>query len=405
MKVVTQLIFWVLLTSLAACGGGGGNDPANPNGMQLTPPASNALKVYEVSSPYSDVIVNCAVAENGDDSCLLSDLPLLIEDTAFPTVDDIMSRVIVSHDWMGRRFREVLNTMPNEVLQLFTAVTAIVIDQGVRPSYYTAVSSTIFIDPAYLWLTVEEKTTISQDADFRSGFADSLNFSSLSRNVIGNDFAWDYYPLDDDRERTINDIRLSFARLMLHELAHANDIFPPTESPYLAQNITVLDAAVSLEEQRISTELTDAIPLTSSLMFDLAAVMYVGDTATTALEAVSALQAGEAMEADGAADDYGYSSPLEDTAMLFSEAMMKYLFDVDRDIAYTNRPASDAYCNAYIVAWGMRGRIGDINVKDRAQFVVSRIYPGQDFSLFFQNLALPVFMRTGENWCDNIVLP
>ncbi len=400
---LTGLMAFII--SLTACGGGSSSDPSNPNDMPLSRPDSSSLHVYEANTEYEDVIIDCALAEEIANSCLLATLPLLIEETATPSVDDIMQRVIVSDDWMGQRLREVLNTMPDEVLQLFSAVTSVVIDRDIRPSFYTALSSTIFIDPAFLWLTVAEKITISQAPDFRSGFDDELAFVSLSRNVIGNNHAWDYYPLDDMQERTINDVRLLFASLILHELAHANDFFPPTESPFLDQNQTAYEAVVSLNGDRISDELTSSDPLTSTLMFNLAEVMYLGETATNALKAVTAAEVGDAMEFDGAADDYGYSSQFEDVAMLFGEAMMKYLFDVDRDIAYTNRPGDNAFCEDYIVAWGVRRRIGDDNVKYRAQFVVESIYPGEDFSLFFQNLSYPEPMRLGDDWCENIFLP
>ncbi len=89
--------------------------------------------------------------------------------------------------------------------------------------------------------------------------------------------------------------------------------------------------------------------------------------------------------------------------MLFEEAMMKYLFDVDRDIAYGQRPVSGAWCDV-VVDWGQRGRLGDNAVKQRAQWVVEAIYPGQDFSLFFQDLPPPNAMREGESRCDNLAL-
>jgi hypothetical protein len=94
--------------------------------------------------------------------------------------------------------------------------------------------------------------------------------------------------------------------------------------------------------------------------------MYHGKSASFTQTQLTALEVGEAFELDIANDDYAYASRYEDVAMLFEEAMMKYLFSIDRDIAYTNRPATGSNCDAYRVAWGVRGRLGDSDVKARA---------------------------------------
>ena len=398
--ILLVLLSWVVL--LGACGGssGSGSDSHNDaaDGGEL-----DDIYPY-ISSSYSPILKDCTLAEDIASACRLDQLPLLIELATTPTVDDIMARVLVSHDWMGLRFRQVLETMPPEILQLFGATTSIVIDDDTRPSYYYPATSTVYLDAANLWLTNAEKSTVSREPDYRSGFDDELNFVSLARYVSGFSYAWDYYSLSGNEERDIGAIRLPMAELLLHELMHANDYFPPDQTPYLDQAMTVYQAYQAMGPWRIAVRLDASEPLQSVLMKGLARVMYHGDSATQAQRELSAAQVGAAMEADGASDDYAYASIAEDAAMLFGEAMMKYLFNIDRDIAYSNRPPSTGNCDDYIVGWGMRGRIGDSNVKTRAQLVVSAVYPGADFSLFFQNLAVPLFMRSGESWCDNLAL-
>jgi hypothetical protein len=88
--------------------------------------------------------------------------------------------------------------------------------------------------------------------------------------------------------------------------------------------------------------------------------------------------------------------------MLLEEAMMKYFFDIDRDIAFTPVPADPAGCSDYIVEWGNRSRIGDAEVIARAEFVVTEMLPGLDSSLFFEELPFPTFMQTGLDWCSNL---
>lgn len=407
----SRLFTPVLLSmALLACGGGGGGSSASPaaGGGSDEPVEAdlNDVVVYESASPYRSVLKGCALAELVSEACRLSDLPLMSEEGSSLSVDDIMDRVLVSHEWMGLRFRQVLDTMPDEVLQLFSALTVIVIDSDIRPSYYLAGISAMYLDPAYLWLSNSEKAVINTAPDYRSEFDDELSFTSLARYVDGSDYAWEFYSLEDNETRTIADIRLPLAELLLHELMHANDYFPPDEAPFISQNQTVYDAFEALQPYRISDLLNTSQPLTSQVWLDLAAVMYLGETANSQQRSLTALQVGEELESDGASDDYGYTTLREDAAMLFAEAMMKYLFDVDRDVGYTNVPVvDDPFCDDYIVAWGMRGRIADSNVRDRAEFVVSAVYPSENFSLFFQSLTPPLFMRAGDDWCDNLFLP
>ncbi|MGK0441297.1 MAG: hypothetical protein ACJA0N_001095 [Pseudohongiellaceae bacterium] len=393
----------LLVLIMSACGGGGGSDHG-AGGQAAEEGDYDNARVYKAESSYAGLLTTCALVDNTADSCSLSDLPLLVEEARTPSVDQIMDRVIVSHQWMGVRFQQTIETYPGELLRIFSSVATIVIDDDIRPSYYDPYTSTIYLDAAYLWQTNAEKATISQDEDFRSGFDDELDFVSLARYVEGFNDAWDYYALDDNIERGVNDLRLNFARLLLHELMHANDFFPPNEIETLNQNQTLYEALQSLRSKNISTQLNAVMPLGSTLMYGLADVMYSGDNANAEQQQLSAAEVGEEMESDGANDGYGYSSQYEDVAMLFSEAMMKYFFDVDRDIAYTNRPGDNAFCDDYIVGWGMRGRMGDVNVKDRAQFVVESVYADLDFSLFFQNLPAPIMMRAGETWCDNLAV-
>lgn len=399
-KTRCRFFILLILASVAACGGGG------DGGAMAVPEAEDLEDIYpyRASGSYADILKRCALAETEADSCLVGDLPLLVGDAERPSVDDIMGRVLVSHDWMGLRFEQALRLMPEELLRLFSAVTTIIIDDDVRPSSYQAMTSTVFLDPAHLWLNNSEKAVIKKKSDYRSGYGDDLSFVSLARYVDGASRAWVSYSLNDNQQRSLVDIRLSFANLLLHELMHANDYFPPDSAPYLSPLETIYQAYRRLLSSRVSTRLQDAMPLQSIVMQGLGEVMYRGQRASSVQINLTATQVGAAMEADAASDDYAYASPREDAAMLFSEAMMKFLFDIDRDIGYAEKPADEAYCDDYIVAWGMRGRIADAEVKARAQFVVAAMYPDLDFSLFFQDLAPPTIMRVGESWCDNLLL-
>ena len=126
------------------------------------------------SSPYADVLADCVYSNkiNFNNTCTFNTLPLIAHDTTSPSVDDIMDRVVVSHHWMGQRFREFLENFDpnNDFKNLLRANTAIVISYDIRPSYYWVVSGAIHLDANYFWLTPDERDTINQAPDYRASF-------------------------------------------------------------------------------------------------------------------------------------------------------------------------------------------------------------------------------------------
>ncbi|MGI1679303.1 MAG: hypothetical protein K6L75_11260 [Cellvibrionaceae bacterium] len=383
---------------------------------------STGLVPANPNAKYAENLVPCTreeaiVNEDGETTyvnCPLVDLPFLISDVrergdAIPTIDDIISRTVVSHPWMSDRLAEVLVQMPDDLLKLFGGVTAIVIGADIRPSHYSYRTGAIYLDPASFWLTNGEKQTIDTAPDFRSAFGKELNFLSLSRYVIGNEYAWKIFPLDSNEERTVNDITLPVAYLLFHELAHANDFnllamvdgHNNNRSVYQAFAFNYTNALIT------SMQLKANQPLTSQIMFGLADVMFKGEDTTEEQRLLSPTDVGLAFEIDGAADDYSYNNEFEDTAMLFGEVMMKYHFGVDREVAYTAVPSDrdDIECSDLIVGWGYRNRIADPLVKSRAEFVVQEILSIDDASAYFANIpSSPTTLINGIDWCTNLAL-
>jgi len=362
------------------------------------------LSVAAPGGQYSDVLVECVTAPDGNESCFLSALPLLGQEVGKPTVDNIMARTVVSHSWMAERFRDVLEAMPTDVLNLFQAVTAVVIASDIRPSYYTPANGAIHLDPAKLWTTNEEKATVDKQDDYRADFGNDLAFTGLWRYMDGIDYAWDYYSLDGTETRSVTDLIRPMAALLFHELAHANDFFPPAELAGLDSSLTVYDAAIGLEDASISAQLDAAQPLNSQVWKDLAAVLYKGEDATSVQRAYSAETVGLEFASDGASDDYSYTTVYEDTAMLFEEVMLKYHYGLDRELAFTDAPdsADQGFCDAYIVRWGTRGRAGDTLVKARAEQVVQLMLDSTDVSTYLTGLGEPVALTNGDDWCVDI---
>ncbi|MDP6674637.1 MAG: hypothetical protein QGH93_07310, partial [Gammaproteobacteria bacterium] len=201
--------------------------------------------------------------------------------------------------------------------------------------------------------------------------------------------------------RSVDDILKPMASLLFHELAHANDFFPPPKIATLNSTLSVQQAASNANGIHVSTQLTGFQPLNSQMWLDLADVLYDGVNATASQRNLMPQQVGIEFENDGASDDYAYSSIYEDTAMLFMEVMMKHHYGIDREIAYTNAPpaSQEEYCDSYIVRWGFRNRVSDLRVKPRAELVLQLLLDQTDVSGYLANLTMPKRMTNGMDWC------
>lgn len=401
------LIYFLATLMLAGCsgsGGGGGesvNPPNNPPVNTTPSPSPDALVAADAGSAYADVLVDCVLVKAESESCTLATLPLIGQEKANPSVDDVLARTVISHAWMGVRFRQALQAMPDDILSLMKSVTAIVIASDVRPSLYSWGTGAIHIDPAYLWMTNEEKATISKDPDYRADFDEDLSFATLYRYVTGAQYAWDYFDLEGNETRTLSDVERQFAAMLFHELAHANDAFPLPELTHLDRTMSLVDAFHSLAGRGISEQLVANQPLNSQLWMDLAEVLYLGTTASPTQRGLTAAQVGLELESDGANDDYAYVDSWEDLAMLIEEVMMHYHYGVDREIAYTNKPTGrDAqYCNYYLVGWGVRNRISEPLVRSRVEFGLQLLLNKANVSQYLDGLPSQWHMINGRDWC------
>lgn len=389
LKSLPQMLITMVI--LTGCNGG---DESNKD--------LDDLRAFKSDSPYRDVIQGCVEAETTARSCTLTTLPTLGMDYNDPGIPQIMERVAVSHAWMGERFEELLHELPQEMLPLFRGVTAIVIDADIRPAYYTALTGAIYLDPAFLWLSLEEKASVSKKQDYRAGFDDPLAFRALGRYVKDGAPAFEFGSLTDGSTRELQDIVLLCASLLLHELAHANDFIPHDAHDALNPNAKVVDAIGDIADHWVSSQLALTDPLLSDTMFSLAGVMFRGNTPSSYDLDITAIEVGEAFSPDGAGHTYAYTSQFEDMAMLFESAMMKYFFDVDYEMAFTDAPGfpESAYCDSYIIGWGVRNRVGDNNVRARAEMSAVQLLPLSDFSAFFDAMEAPT--EISGDWCLEI---
>ncbi len=362
---------------------------------------------YNKNSPYKDDLTHCVYSNTLTSSCTLNKLPLIAKEiqnsSSTPDINTIMDRVVVSHQWMGDRFKEFLtnNDPHNDIKKLLRATTAIVISYDVRPSFYWAATGAIYLDADNFWLTAQERDTINEAPDFRADFGNDLKFIMPWRYVKNNDYASEYIPASVRINRTASSGLYQLSSLMYHELAHANDFFPSSEWATHSSQMRILDAALSSDFE--SDQLSITLPLQSQTMRDLAQVSFAGEDADETQKSYLPSDIQTFFSPDIATDFYAYSSLREDYAMLFEELMMQKRFNIFRDVAITNQPTGDnVSVRDYIVTWGQRGRIGEESIKPRVLFSASRVLPEFDSVAAINSIPAAIEMTQGNNWIENL---
>jgi hypothetical protein len=350
---------------------------------------------------YGEQLVECTTPVLVRDLCDFQTLPLIGQDTRVPRIADIMSRVVVTHDWMRHRFEQVLRRVPQDIRLLFRSVSAIVIGDDIRPSYFDGVTAAIYLDAGTLWVTGRERESVSTEEDYRQAFAKQVNFAANWRYMKESEPA--FGDVDENGNANIDDVAKLMASLLFHELAHAADAIPPGRLSSLQNDQTPRDVRFTLRSELLS----DNYPLRAAELFGLAGVLFGGFPPTPQEATYSASEVGRLFDPDGATDLYAYFTPREDLAMLFEEAMMAIHYGIRRDVAFTTLPDEDIVepaCSDYRVGWGMRGRIATPQLEDRVRQVLGELLPERDYSFELANLPVPLLMDTSRDWCENRVL-
>jgi hypothetical protein len=368
---------------------------------------------FRRAGKYADRLVGCVFRPELDASngCPLSTLPLIAQETVatqLPSVDQIMDRVLVSHDWAGENFEQFLLTQDpdQDFRRMFAAVTAIVIGVHIRPPIYYGATGAIYLDAEDLWLNPAQRDTTDESPDYRLAFSDGLTFSGLTRWTSNNNYAWTSYRRDTRATRTLASITSAFGRVLYHELSHASDFFPP--SLYRSLDSSKTPNQLYLPRFRAnelpSSQLAAELPLTSGDMKSLGQVMFAGVMATDRQKAFQPAEVADFFRGDRANDTYSYSTAREDLAMLVEEFMMAYRRGIRRDIAITNKYMASLPSDQIVVSWGQRGRIADPSLKARLQLVLAKIAPWID-PASLDALPPPLAMPAGAGWYSTVQLP
>jgi hypothetical protein len=377
-------------------------------------PASRVVP-FLAQGPHAQALSDCIYSpqlsrSSPNNLCTLGRLPLLGTATQgeVPTVEQIMQRVLVSNDWMGTVFERFLREQDpfGDYKRLLASATAVVIGGRVRPAFYWNATGAIYIDASYLWLTPEQRDTLSEAPDPRSNNGDLLAFATPWRYVLGDTHASDSYLPDARQSRSLLDIRYELGRLLYHELTHAADFLPPSVHTSLDPNLRVYQASPAVTA---SQSLHEQLPFFSTVLQGLARVLSYGDTPDAAQRSLQPADIASLFAADRVNDDYSYSVPTgaafsrEDAAMLVEETMMQLRYGVMRDVAVTPPIGTTTTSANLVVTWGQRGRIGEAAIRPRVKLVLAQTMPWIN-PIEVDGLKAPVAMRAGQTWGDNLKL-
>jgi hypothetical protein len=354
----------------------------------------------------SRCIFNPALRSDGSNLCTLGELPLLGQSSSTPTVEQVMQRLLVSHDWQAQVFERFLREQDSsgDLRRMLAATTAIVIGGRVRPAFYWSATGAIYLDASYLWLTPEQRDTVSEAPDPRSSFGQDLQYSSPWRYVKDNQFATPARPVLARASRELAEIRVELGRLLYHELTHASDFFPPRSHASLPSNRRVYEAVPS---NTASEQLQRQMPFFSQEMVGLGKVQFFGEASTAVQRAYTPDDVVRFFSQDRVNDDYAYSLPSastvprEDAAMLVEEALVQLRYGVLRDYGIVPLVREGESSADKPLTWGQRGRIGDPLLRPRLALVLAEVMPWVSAAELAQ-LAPPILLRSGLTWGQNL---
>ncbi len=356
--------------------------------------------------PLARCIYNPALQSSGANVCTLGELPLLGQTAAVPSVEQVMQRVLVSHDWQAEVFERFLREQDGsgDLRRMLAATTAIVIGGRIRPAYYWSATGAIYLDAAFLWLTPEQRDTLSEAPDPRSDYGRDLQYSSPWRYVKDNAFATPARPVTARATRDLAEIRVELGRLLYHELTHAGDFFPPRSHASLPTDRRIYEAVPA---QTPSLSLQQQLPFFAQELVGLGRVLFFGDASTATQRGYSPADITRLFSVDRVNDDYSYaqpsgaSVPREDAAMLVEEALVQLRYGVLRDFGVTPLIPTGGTAADQPLVWGQRGRIGEPALRGRLQLVLSEVMPWLPASEL-SRLAAPLLLRPGLTWGQNL---
>lgn len=330
--------------------------------------ATERVTPVQPANPLAAALVDCAYRLRAEVSCRPDELPLIGQQFKPVTIDAIMSRTLVSHASFGDTFRRVLESLPPEALKLFGAVTVVVVSDKINPSFVTTYSGGMYLSGRYFWRTRDEKRLVEQASD--------------PRNSLPNRFRFDYdrqYTINGRPEsfrrfrnsRTTDELAPALARLLFHELAHANDAFPA--EVYRADGFGAGKTYAEIAEKRWAESEFHSQRLHKGFslerLFRIGATMFNNASPLAEDQLISPEAFVREFSGSPISDLYGLSNYRESFAMLSEEALMLHYLGAQRTLVVYSYPTPnfvrpEDYPDP--IVWGQRNRVVADTVRPNA---------------------------------------
>lgn len=336
------------------------------------------LILYNKNQANAEMIKKCVLVNTDKDSCTFAAMPLIGFKKDQIEVSDILNKTVATNIGNLETFKNILSKMPKEALVMFGSVNAVVISDRINPSFYSFQSGAIYLSASYFWKGTDVSLR-SEVKDFRDDFGSTLNFSEQI----------DYYIKDQPLSKSLkknfrsDDELFPFvAKVLLHELTHANDFFPRSfyKTSELEESKSYNEVAMYRMDNGLM--LSQKIRLASNLLERTAAILYFGEKPTqTELNMNPKYVVNEFLEGD-ASDLYAYTNAREDMAMLVEHNLMYYYFKYVPATIFIKYPRANFtipkdYKNP--ILGGVKNKLAAPDVKDRTQRVLENMFGG-DFS-------------------------
>jgi len=362
---------------------------------------------YLPNGPYSTELLNRCRDAEGDALCTTAQLPILGQNGINNiTINDIMSRVVTTHDWMGPRFQQLLERLGPEALKLFGPIAVITLGGDWQNySFANEWRGSLYLPTDILWLTAQEKTALYVPEDTEDGNTTKvtpLPWLAYNRWIKGD--VWPYYGVDLD-EREYDNLEVQFASSLYWSLAYINGLIPPTTVAQALPTETMRDLFENNLDDLPAKLYADESLTTSFSPLSTLANTYFEDLEPTAEQlAQTPAEVGGLFGNEGKLRLWAHSGSERDFASLLQAGMLDYTSDVYMDVAFVN-PGPDFTvrgCDDKKVEWGIRNRIASPLVTPRVRFAMESVL-GTSTKLdnFFAGIGEETVIPEGLGWCES----
>ena len=315
------------------------------------------LMVFKPDSIYSQKLLNCSFPDTEEKSCIVKDLPLLGMNAQKISVNDILNRTLVTHQFLGEKFKQVLLKIPPDTLALFGAVNGIVISSEVTTNAYWARSGFIYLSARLFCRSKDECQTLSKEND-----SQKLPVKFVNDYVHNQKSIWDESIQDDQI------LLYKVAATLFHELAHANDYFEPS---YVRSNDFAIEKSydeLTFERMTVRQMVSLRIPARpkSTRLENLANIIYKNKEMTADDLSLSPQSIADEFLAENTNDLYSHINHEEDMARLVEEALMLTYFNIPRLIVFTDKSNSIVYAE--------KRRVARPNLRTRVLFAIEKSF-------------------------------